>query len=108
VGVQRQVVGGERHVAVEQRLQPVAPPLVDPLGLLAPDQAVVAHHHLRSQRRGPVEQLEVRGDTRHQRRHLASAGDLEPVRPVILERRGVEQLVAPGDDLVAGGHARKI
>jgi len=53
---------------------------------------------------GGLEQVEVRRDTARQPRDLAGAGDLEPVRPVILEAADLEQLVAEADDLVSPRH----
>ena len=39
-------------------------------------------------------------------RTSSAPGHLEAVRPVVVERAGVEQLVEEGDDLVAVGHRR--
>ena len=59
---------------------------------------------LGSRAHGTLEQLEVRGHPGRDPRHLGRAGDLKPVRAVIIERADVEQLVAEGDDLVAASH----
>jgi Ca-activated chloride channel family protein len=53
---------------------------------------------------GRDKELQVRGHPGGHSRHLLGSRDLEPVRPVVVEAVDLEQIVEPGDDLVAPGH----
>jgi hypothetical protein len=64
---------------------------------------VVGEHELRAGVARALEQLEVSGDAGDELGDLGGAGNLEPVRPVVVVGGGLEQLVAEADDLVAGG-----
>ena len=55
---------------------------------------------------GPLDRLEVGGYAGRDLRHLARAGNLEPVRTVVAKGTHVEGPVAEGDDLVSACHAQ--
>jgi hypothetical protein len=62
---------------------------------------VVCDHQVGAGIAGPLEQLEVSRDAGRDLAYALPPGDLQAVRPVVVEGRDVEQLVAEGDDLVA-------
>ena len=73
VGVEREVVGGERDVGVEERLQPAAQPRGRRRsGSLPQKQAVVDEHELGAGPRRALEELERRRDAADDRRHLVA------------------------------------
>jgi hypothetical protein len=57
VGVEGQVVGGKRHLAVEEGLQPCLQLPVDDPRVVFPEQPVMDDQQLRAGLRGPLEQL---------------------------------------------------
>jgi hypothetical protein len=108
VCVERQVVGDEGQVGLEQVTQPRLHLLGHAQGRSAPQDAVVAEHHLGTRLCGALEQLAMGRDPGHDDAHLLGAGDLEPVRPVVLEAGGFEQGVEECDDLVSLRHGRHV
>ena len=64
VGVERQVIGRERDVGVEQELQAALEHRVDRAGARPPEQAVVDEQEVGAAAGGKLEQLEVRRDAR--------------------------------------------
>ncbi len=109
MGVERKVIGRERHVRLEQQLQPVLELGVDRARSRAPEEAVMDQ-----QQPGPLggRQLEQLGARRHARgegRDLVRAGYLEAIRTVVLEALRLEQRVELGEDLGEGcGHGATI
>ena len=73
------MVGDERGVPGEERLQPAAEPGVDDERLVAPEEPVVDKHELRAERDRPLEELARRGHPARDRGHLVRADDLEPL-----------------------------
>ena len=57
MGVQGEVVRGERQVGGEERLQPPLHAPVDRPRLVLPEQAVVDEHELRARLARPLEEL---------------------------------------------------
>ena len=104
--VERQVVGRERQVGVEQGLQAAALARVDDERLVAPPDAVVDEQELGARRRGGAKELERGRDAAGELRHLARAEHLRSGGPELAVGAGVEQLVGEGEDLVAAGHRR--
>jgi hypothetical protein len=98
VGVERQVIGGEAHVGVEQQLQPALGRPVHVPGRSAPEQPVVDEHEVGAERTGALEQLNTRRDPRDDRFNLAAAGNLKPVRTVVVEQIGVQDRSEMADD----------
>jgi hypothetical protein len=68
---------------------------------------MVGDHQLGAGGDGAFQELQIRADTGRHLADLRGARDLKTVRAIVLERSGVEQLVAEGDDLVPGGHRRQ-
>ena len=102
--IEGEVVGHEREIGAEQRLQPPALAPVDDQWLVAPEHAVVDEQQLSSRRRCALEQLERRGDAAGELRHLLGAEHLEAGEAVLGEALHLEQLVREGDDVVAASH----
>jgi hypothetical protein len=69
---------------------------------------VVAHDHVRAVLRRALEKLAVGRHSGGDPLHGLAPGDLEPVRPVVVERLGIEQVVEERDQLVAGGHPHNV
>ena len=97
MGVERQVVGGEGDVVLEQRAQPLGQRGRQPGGLEVPEQPVVDEHE-------PGRQGAARSNSSRWAETpvttfatLSRPGHLQPVRPVVLERAGIEQLVEVRD-----------
>ena len=88
--VEREVVRGERHVGIEEGLQPRSPMGVDRKRLFTPQQAVVAEHELGARRGRAFEELEMSRNAGHDQRDLLRARHLKPVGAVVLERARVE------------------
>ena len=101
------MVGRERQVCIEQRLQPPSHAPVDRARLVLPQQAVVDEHELRAGCGRPLEELSRRRDGADELRNLIGSDDLHAHRPVVPERADVEELVGEGDDLVALRHGRR-
>jgi hypothetical protein len=102
MGVEREVVGGERQVGVEERAEPLTLDGADDSAVPVPEEAVVDEQELRAGGRRPLEELARGGDAAG---HLADprrAHDLHAHRPVVGERVEVEELAREGEDLVAG------
>ena len=59
---------------------------------------------LRAKGCGPLEELARGGHSARNPRHLRGAGDLQPHGAIVGIRRGVEELVRKGEDLVSGRH----
>jgi hypothetical protein len=98
VGVERQVVGGERDVVLEQRAQALREHGRQARRQEVEEQPVVHEHELGALRDGPLHQLPLGGDAGHDPAHLLRSGHLEAVRAEVLERARFEQLVESGDD----------
>ena len=101
MGVEREVVGGERDLGVEERLEPAADPRVDHARLVVPEDAVVDDDELRARLGGELEQLERGRDRADDLGDLVGAFDLHSLRPVVGPVAEVEELGREGEDLVA-------
>ncbi len=102
VGVEREVVGGEPDVVVEEHLQPPLEQRIDEQRPGAPEQPVVHDEQLRPDGGGVRERLERRRDGGRDQQDLAGTGHLEPVRPVVPEPPDVELGIEERDDLARG------
>ncbi len=108
VRIQREVVGGEGDVRVEEELQAALQRYVDRPRPRAPEEPVVHDQELRPGARRQLEQLGVRRDAGGQRAHLRGAWDLEPVRAIVLEPLRFQQLVDLSEDVLKRrGHRPK-
>ncbi len=108
MGVERQVVGGERDVGVEQDLQPSPQRHVDRLGTRAPEEAVVHEQQISILGCRQLEQLGVRRDARREHLDVARAGDLQPVDAVVVEALGLEQPIDLCENLgERGSHGQR-
>ena len=108
VGVEGEMVGEQRQVGAEERLQPAAQTAVDDERLVPPEEPVVDDDELRPGGRGPLEQLERAGDAAGDPRHVVGAGDLQPGHAELGVALDLEQLVREGDDLVPAGHGPRL
>src|SRR4029453_2868888 len=108
VRVEGEMVGGQRQVVIEERLQAAAEDAVDDAGVLVPEEAVVGDHKLRSGLAGTGEEVARGGD---------AAGDLGDVLPAEHlnahgpgARIGLELEVLGGisQDLVARNHSANL
>jgi hypothetical protein len=106
VGVERQVVGGQRDVVEEQGAQALRQPRREPQRRELPEQPVVDEHELRALLDRPPDQLELGRDARHDALHGPRAGHLEAVRAHVVEGRRVQQLVEIADQVVQVGQVR--
>ncbi len=104
VGVQRQVVGHQADVAVEQELQAALGAQVDRARPAAPQQAVVDEDQIGPDLARADEELGARAHAGHDRLDVCPTGYLEAVRAVVVEATGFQELVEVGDDVVAGSH----
>ena len=103
MGVERQVVGGEAHVGVEEQLEPALLGDVD-RAARAPEQPVVDEDQARVERGGAVEELEPGADACDNGCNLAATGYLESVRSVVVEGGRDEQVVEEAGDPIDGRH----
>ena len=76
MGVEREVVGDERHLAAEERFEATAQAGIHDERLVAPEEAVVDEHELRMELDGSLEELAGARDAARDRRHVGSADDL--------------------------------
>ena len=106
MGVEREVVGGEPDVVLEQRPQPLREHRRQPDGQEPPEQAVMDEDEVGLQLDGALDELPLGRHARDHATHLRPAWDLEPVRPVVVERVRVEQLVERADQVVDRRHRR--
>src|SRR4051794_12509062 len=104
MGVEGQVVGGQRDVGAEQGPKASRHRHGQRGDIRSPEQAVVGDHELRTRLHCALQALEVRRHPRGDLVYLGLAGHLEPVRTVVLERIDFEQLVAEAEDVLARGH----
>jgi hypothetical protein len=101
VGVERQVVGGEAHVALEQHAEPTGHAVAERLRSAAPEEPVVAEHELRAVRGGALEELQPGRDPGRHGGDILAARHLQTVGAVVGEGPHVEQLVELVQDFVA-------
>ena len=99
--VEREVVGGERDVPVEEGLEAPLHREVDDPRLVLPVLAVVDEEHLRPGVLRALKGLEGGRDRRGDLRHLVGSDDLEAHRAVVVEAVEVEQLARMVEDCVA-------
>ena len=90
--VEREVVGDERCVAAEERLEPAAQPRVDDERLVAPEEAVVDEHELGAEVDRPLEELPRARDAAGDVVTSLCADHLEPLRGELREALDLEQL----------------
>ena len=103
--VQRQVVGGQAHVGVEQQLQAPARGAVETPGRALPEQPVVHEHQIGVLRGRTFEELGSGAHARGDHLDFGPTGHLEPVGPVILEIPGLQDIVEIADEGFELGHA---
>ena len=108
VRVESEVVGDERHVRAEERLQSPALPPVDHERLVAPEEPVVDEHHVGSLGGGLLEERARARDATGEQRHLVAADHLKPGRRELRPAFDLEQRVRVGDDLVPPGHGHSL
>src|SRR5262245_39189097 len=102
--VQREVIGEERRVSAEQRLEPPAKPRIDDERLVAPEEPGMDEHEARARLDGLLEELARARDAAGDRRHFVRADDLKAGGRELRPPRDLQQLVRIADDLVAAGH----
>ncbi len=107
VRVERQVVGEQADVGLEQRLQPPCERAVDRSGSRTPEDPVVGEHQLRSLRRRAPEQLEMGAHAGGHRRHLLGPRHLQPVGAVVLEALRLQEAVELAHDVGDSGWHRR-
>ena len=108
MGVEREVVGGERDLRVEERLEPAADARVDHARLVVPEHAVVDDDELCALLGGELEELERGRDRADDLGDLVGALDLHSLRAVVGPVAEVEELGREGEDLVASSHGRTL
>src|SRR5207249_2197393 len=107
VGVEREVVGGERDAGLEQDLQAALEWRVDRGDARAPEESGVDDQQLRLLRGRPLEQLRACGEAAGERGYaLSTAGDLQAVQAEILEAGRLEQALGLGEDISERGRHR--
>lgn len=106
--VERQVVGEEVDVAVQQQRQPLLHPAGDAAVLAAPEEAVMDEDGIGLGADRGLDQRAARGHARDDLAHGGAALDLQAVRSVVLEALGSEQQVECVQQFVAGGAHRDI
>ena len=85
MGVECQVVRRQRHVGVEERLEPAPDGVVDHARVSIPQQPVVDQEHLGAGACGALEELERGRDAAREAADLLGARDLQPHRAVVGE-----------------------
>jgi hypothetical protein len=93
VGVQRQVIGGERHVVLEQQPQALLGGGRQRQRGAGPEEAVVDDHEVCVLGGGAAKELRARRDARHDRLDVFGARNLQAIRAVVAEVRWRQQLV---------------
>jgi hypothetical protein len=83
IAVEREVVAGQRHVVIEQQLQPPAHGGVDPARRAVPEDPVVGEDEPGAQLGRALEQLGMGGDAGHDDVRLGRPRHLEAVGPVV-------------------------
>ena len=97
VGVEGEVVGGERDVVQEERAQSPIQGVIDVLGHPLPEQPVMDQDELGVLGGRALEQLDAGGHARDQRSHLLRTGYLKPVGGVVIEVRRMQKSIQIGD-----------
>ena len=98
--VERQVVGGERDVGVEQQREAALQQRIDDPRARAPEQPVVDEQQPDPLPSCHLEQLRMRGHATGQRRDLLRSGHLQAVDAVVLEALGPQEPVGLLQDLM--------
>jgi hypothetical protein len=104
VAVEREVVGGQRDVRVEEQLQAALGGAVERSRRAGPEQAVMDEHEVRVLFTRAREELGIRAHARDYRLDLLASGYLQSVGPVVVVRSGIQKLVEVANDLIAGRH----
>ena len=100
MGVERQVVGGEVDVVLEQRPQALGQQRRQPGRVEVPEQPVVDEHELRAELDRALDQLALRGDAGDHARDLrARPGTWSPFGPRSWNVAGCQQLVERPNDV---------
>jgi hypothetical protein len=102
VAVEREVIGGEAHVGVEEGLQPALGRQIERPWRSRPEEAVVDDDQVGSRLARAREEVEIRADARRDGLDLGPPRDLETVRSVVLEGGGVQEFVEKADEVVTG------
>lgn len=105
VRVEGEVVGGQREIVAEERLEAGGETRVDPARGEVPEDPVVDEDELRPGLRRPLEELELARDAGGHRVEVRGPGNLEPVGAEIGPLRSLEARVEEADDIPeCGGH----
>ncbi len=104
VAVERQVIGGEREVGVEQQLQAALGGPVQRARRPGPEEPVVDEHEVGALLARAGEQLDICRDPGYDGLDLLPSGYLQSVGPVVVVRGGIQEVVQVANDLIAGCH----
>ena len=104
MGVEREVIRGQRDVGFEERFQAPAHRPVDSARVAVPDEPMVDDQKLCVLLDGPLEQGQRRGHAAGDLGDLVGALDLQAHRPVVRVGVEVEQLGGVGKDRVPFRH----
>jgi serine protease DegQ len=104
VSVERQVVGVEVEVVLQQARQALLHPAGDATVLAAPEQAVVHQQRVGAVGDGRLDQRQAGGDTGDDMTHLGAALDLQTVRPIIDEAGCLQKFVEVLRELMSARH----
>ena len=99
VGVEREVVGGERHVVLEEQLQPALGGRRQGQRRARPEDAVMHQNKVRFERGGAPEQLRARRHAGDDGLHAIGSGNLQTVGSVVAERGRGQELVEVGEQV---------
>jgi hypothetical protein len=102
--VEGEVVGEERHVGREERLEPPALPAVDEKRLVAPEEAVVDDEQVGAGLGRALEELEGGRDAARKARDVLAPEHLRPGRGELGPARDVEELVRARHDRISARH----
>ena len=105
VGIQRQVVGDEIDVVLEQQGQALPHPARDRAILTAPEQPVVHKDRVGPHGDRRLHKRKTGSDAGHDPQDLRAPLHLQPVGPVVPEALGLQQAVQVVKQLLSGGHA---
>jgi hypothetical protein len=107
VAVEREVVGGQRDVRVEEQLQAALGGAVERARRAGPEEAVMDEDEVGVLLARACEEGRVRADARDHRLDLLASGYLQSVGPVVVVGRRIQKLVEVANDPVAGCHPHR-
>ncbi len=104
MGIERQVIGDQVDVMLEQARKALLHPPRHAAILPAPEQTVVDQDRISLGFDRRLDQVQARGHAADNMPDLLAPLDLQAVRPIILETRGFKRLVEMADKVGAMGH----